>query len=508
MTQLPRKGRQQNFLTASIDTYGVFMKQYKLYLNAIIAAICLTMTISAAEETVEREFSHEIDLEERDFKALHDWILTKIDTSIKDKIQHLKVTGDIHFEWQHENEKVDGIRVRGAGMKKFHDEDLDDHDHNRYVPRVPDRRCLPISRDTFDVEANLYFAYFTRKDPAWAFIHLQFDNSAGIGDHECNCRSQRCLPCQNNVGINGSLCKHGRLHGSGIADALNLKRAYMGYNVYKSEDARFDVEIGRFKMYDIFESEIEFLSRFDGIVFKYEASEDWVDDWYTYLGAFVIDERMNQFGYVGEIGFLGIAGTGFDLQYSLIDWKTVPGRGPDRCGIKPAREFNYLISQIAPAYRIDKKYTCGIPMEVYSAFLINHLGKYARSAPCLDDDGGVCGCDFKSSRHKGSENLGWYIGLTVNEVKKAGDWAIDIQYQWVQRNAIPYDDQSGIGIGNALDGNCCYIPTVGYKGFIIETLYGLTDNLTIDTSFEASTANEPGVHHTYSKFELETVFAF
>lgn len=477
------------------------MKFYKLYLNAIIAAICLTMTISAEDATVDREQSHEIDLEERDFKALHDFILSKLETSIKEKISHLKITGDVHFEWQHENEKVDGIVVRGAGMKH------QDHGFG-YVPVVPDKRCLPISRDTFDVEANLYFAYFTRKDPAWAMIHLQFDNSAGVGDHDCSCNGKKCIGCQNSINITGPICKNNRFHGSGIADAINLKRAYIGYNVWKCDDARFDIEVGRFKMYDIFESEIEFLSRFDGIVLKYEASEDWVDDWYGYFGAFVIDERMNHFGYVTEFGLLGIAGTGFDLQYSIIDWKTLPGRGPDRCGVKPAREFYYLCSQLSPAYRIDKKYSCGIPMEVYSGFLINHMGKYARSAPCLDDDGSDCGCDHKVARHKKSENLAWYLGLTVNEVRKQGDWAIDIQYQWVQRNAIAYDDQSGIGLGNALDGNCCYNPTTGYKGFIIETLYGLTDNLSVDTSYQASRANEPGVHHTYSKFELELVFAF
>jgi hypothetical protein len=63
-------------------------------------------------------------------------------------------------------------------------------------------------------------------------------------------------------------------------------------------------------------------------------------------------------------------------------------------------------------------------------------------------------------------------------------------------------DESVTGIGARGNTN--------YKGWKFEGLYALTDNFTIDSIIEFSKAYKKkiGGSHSYSKFELETIYAF
>ena len=97
-------------------------------------------------------------------------------------------------------------------------------------------------------------------------------------------------------------------------------------------------------------------------------------------------------------------------------------------------------------------------------------------------------------------------------MKKEGDWSVEIQYQYVQAQAIPEGDVSGIGRGNVLDESfttCSRRGEGNYKGWRFESLYAITDNLIIDTIYEFSNAanKQIGGPHEYEKFEVETIYA-
>lgn len=99
------------------------------------------------------------------------------------------------------------------------------------------------------------------------------------------------------------------------------------------------------------------------------------------------------------------------------------------------------------------------------------------------------------------------------KVVKEGDWALEVQYQYVEAQAMPDDDTSGIGRGNVLDESftsCSRRGNTNYKGWRLEGLYALTDNMTLDSIIEWSKAadDKVGGPHTYSKFELEAIYAF
>lgn len=407
---------------------------------------------------------HDEELNERDTDALRQFINVKRIENVEEN-QNLTISGDVRTEWRHMNEKDHGDQLRGSGG-------------------AFDKNCVPISRNDFDIEFNLRFDYVTER--AWAVAHLQFDNTAGIErDVDCVCSEKVCGGrCQSSRGNGVSHCTRHRFLGSGSCDDICLKRAYMGYNIFK-DCGRLDVELGRRTLYDVFESEIQFLSRFDGLLLKYSDSWECVADWYIQAAGFLVDEKTNHFGWVTELGFFNICDSSVDLKYSFIDWEK---RGTDRCFNRNPEQFKYKNSQVTLTYHFNKETFC-VPAEIYGAFLINHAGSQPRV-----------------KRHS-RDNLAWYAGMTVGKVAKEGDWAIDVQYQWVQPNAIAWDDESGIGVGDVLSDVCGEFPISGYRGWRIDFLYALTDDLTIQAILEAARSLQQR-SHSYSKMEVEAVYAF
>ena len=129
--------------------------------------------------------------------------------------------------------------------------------------------------------------------------------------------------------------------------------------------------------------------------------------------------------------------------------------------------------------------------------------------------------------HGRRQNLGWYAGMSIGLVKKAYDWAIDVNYQWAQAQLVPDFDLSGIGRGNtaavgfytnALDGNpdkgattaATAVGTCNYKGFEIEALYAFTDSLTLLQNFKYSNTlnTNIGPNIRYKQYEMEFIYAF
>ena len=54
--------------------------------------------------------------------------------------------------------------------------------------------------------------------------------------------------------------------------SIRACKAYMGYNICASGCTRIDVELGRRPLWTVFDSRIQFGSRFDGLLLRYSTS--------------------------------------------------------------------------------------------------------------------------------------------------------------------------------------------------------------------------------------------
>ena len=476
------------------------MKLYRILLLLLVAASFASTAAYADRGRGRQDGSDfEMELNERDWDALREFLNTKRTIDIKKKADNLSISGDVRTEWRHLMEKENGFILRG-------DDAVD--------PLI----CRPISRNDFDIEVNLRFDYTVER--TWAVIHLQYDNAAGVD-------GQTDTVCE---------CDPYALRGSGSCDSICLKKAYFGYNLCSDCDTRFDIEIGRRgNLYNVFDSKVEFLSRLDGILLHYASSWECVADYYLKFAGFVVDEKVNHFAWATELGFLNIADSGFDLKYSFIDWVK---NGRTRCWPRikcqnkiiravadhaiNRRHFlkkhllhprdvignAFRVSQILLLYNLNPDLLCGYPSRIYAAFLINHDAKPLKAPICgtvKDLESELhhhhhpivlpgCACNpanrivtgFKKYHSK--DQYAWYVGFRVGEVVQEGDWAFDVQYQWVEANSIPDTDVGGIGRGNVLDSSYTEDGrgNTNFKGWRVEGLYAFTDDITIDMIIEAS----------------------
>ncbi len=508
------------------------VKNLKLLL---LIGLGLTTSQAVAQQQNRQETSFDRQLRERDDQPLREFVQSKENIDIKKKANNLEISGDVRFEYTTLREKgiclfrneassspsyPSSSSFSSSSISGEQSDIFEVYRHLRGGNHV-DSRSIPVSTNDFDVEFNFKVKYTFKK--AWCMAHLQFDNPAGIrGNNDCigtfpvfNRNGSRALiPITRNSRAAGK--------GSGDANSISLKRAYIGYNVWADGKHRLDIEVGRRKLDDLFDSEIQFSNRFDGIIFKYASSIDKISDWYCNTGLFVIDERKNHFGWVTEIGLLNVFDSGLDVKYSYIDWTK---RGRNRCFERDPLGNEFQNSQLTLEYNfLPSVYDYSIPVQLYGAVLTNHAAKKNH---------------FTRGKKK---NLGWYAGTYIGAVDEQGDWSIDIEYIYIQAQAVPDFDVGSIGRGNILNENLYdvlneslsslvsdfdsssspsyslsglegYFPSRGnanFKGWRFEFLYALTDNLSIDFMFETSTEEDRriGGPHKYNAFEIETVYAF
>lgn len=412
------------------------------FLNrGLLLFLGLTFTHLAFADTVEAGR----DLEDQDIQALRDWINTKRQVSLKEIGGDLSISGEVRTEFQSNWEYRNGVPQRGPGSETGR------------------------PAQGFDIEVNLMLDYRTER--TWASIKIEFDNDAGI--------------------FNGSL------------DHLALEKAYWGVRLVDNDLWSFDIEAGRRKMSTVFDSKVQFGSFFDGLLFRYDQSIQSIGDVYLHTGAFVINEQRNQFGYIGEVGYLNIFSTGIYAKYSLTDWDTKDYKKKfvnDR--------FEFLVSQLILGYRtrincIDKL------LLVYSAGLYNH----AASQHFVSD-------------HKRA-NWGGYIGISMGQLRKQWDWAFDANYQVIGAQVIPDFDASGIGLGNA-NRSGFYTKTItpiegggpstrhtaggttNYRGFSLTFDLLLTDKLDMQQSYVQSITldHDIGPFRRYKQYEIEFIYTW
>lgn len=477
------------------------------YLLPFVFAISLVSTSSYA---LDGDRLHEEELNERDYDALRQFVNSKRTLDLQEKSCNLTISGDVRTSWRHLTEQCNGLRL--LGNRNFLE---------------PGQDVFPDN--CFGIGFNLRFDYIS--DNAWGVAHIFYGCNPGVDGsrykgfkkekirdyiHKVDCSQPTTAVFAENTELQGSVLSPEKKtssdiygwHGSGDRGNYNFRKAYWGINLYDNCGARFDVEVGRRNLYNVFDSKVQFLSRFDGILFKYRNFYEKMAEFYAYFGAFVVDERVDHFAWITEIGAENICESCFDVKYSFIDWSKfrVNIRGEEK---KKVIGFRFLNSQFTTAYHFNPG-IINVKSKAYGAVVVNHTPAKLTVHEVVDRIGTKP--IFGKTYHFNNERYAWYVGCTFGKVCEQGDWALDMQYQYVQAVAIPDRDVSGIGRGNCLGqsftaegrGN------TNYKGWRAELLYALTDNLTMDVVWEASTAinKRIGGAHDFTKFEIEAIFAF
>jgi hypothetical protein len=412
--------------------------KYKQYLSYLCAASCF-LSSSLFASTIESS----VDIDQKDINAVREWINTKRQVTVRELGGALSLSAEVRTELQSTGETRDGIKQRGSGG------------------------ATGIPTNGFDIEVNIMLDY--RADRSWCAIKLEFDNNAGID--------------------------------SGTFDKLKLEKAYWGARVIRGNTYSFDTELGRRRISTILDSKLEFNSFFDGAFFRYDQGIDAIGDIYAHVGAFIINENKNQFGYLGEIGILNVGGTGFYTKYSFIDWDT-----KDFHNKIQNRRFDFRISQLILGYKF-------LPSRLQKIVQIYLAGLWNSAAHKL-----------KLTNYKRA-NFGGYIGFSIGEIKKKGDWAFDINYQVLAAQCVPDFDVQGIGLGNANDSGFYTVkvkgmggPTnrrtaggnVNYRGFQMTLDYLLLNQLNMQQSWQQSITldNSIGPFRRYKQYEVEFIYGF
>jgi len=454
----------------------VLMKKLSRIISSVL---CMTFPWAASlhAQSADVDFGEKSDPDSKDMDALRRWLRDKRLVTMKEIGGDFSISGEVRTEFQAANEKRDGIQQRG---------------NPNLAPNFPGAKPMYA----WDVEVNLMLDY--RTDRTWAAIKLEFDDDMG----------QR----------------------SGKVNNIRLEKAYLGGRIVPGDTFIVDAELGRRYLFNVFDSKVEFSSIYDGVLFRFNKAFESVGSYYFNGGAFLIDDLTNHYGWVGEMGALGIANTGLNMKYSCIDWYR-PG-GEDEVGntayetALTNQRYRFLVSQLTAYYQFYPQWIGKKLIKIYTAGLMNHLAigsKIVEQHPEGDQAVSTPVQIIPTGGRK--QNLAWYAGVSIGVVKKQGDWAIDANYQWVQAQAIPDFDVLGIGRGNTAKvglytqssdgsggattqqtavGNC------NYYGFEIEGLYAITDKLVVQQNFKYSnTLNKQiGPNETYRQYEMEFIYAF
>lgn len=401
------------------------------------------------------QFDEKKDPDADDMEALRRWIRDKRLVTLKELGGDLSISGEVRTEFQDTSEVKNGVRQRGQGG------------------------AFNKPQYAWDIEFNLMIDY--RTDRTWSAIKLEFDNDMG----------QR----------------------SGTVNRIRLEKAYLGGRIIPGDTFTFDAEIGRRYLFNVFESKMEFATLFDGVLFRFNKAWEAIGDYYLNMGALLVDDTTNHYAYVAEMGGLRIGNVGLNMKYSIIDWYKPAANQANK------HRYQYLVSQLLTSYQFYPEWLGKKMIKFYAAGLCNHI------APRTTKVGDVIIPLPQTNGQK--QNLGWYAGMSIGVVKKQYDWAVDANYQWSQAQVVPEFDSTGIGRGNTagvgfytnnIDGN----PSSGlttketavgggnYKGFEIEALYALTDNLTILQNFKFSNTlyKTIGPNLKYKQYEMEFIYAF
>ena len=444
----------------------------------------------AAQHGFESGFATEKEAEQRDMEALQEYIKTKRAITVQEKGGNMMISGDIRGEWYCMRAKTDHKDQRGwASRNLFPNSSTNEKTHTvshktyqsySFADRLKyregrDKILPPYATNEFDAEANLILDYVAER--GWGTIRLQFSNPAGITTPE---RRPMIFDSRK------------IMYGSGKVNDVALRKCYAGYNVWEEGTSRFDAEVGRRRLYDAFDSRIQFNSYFDGVLLRFTSAFEGIADLAVKAAAFVVDYHVNHYGYVGEVSFLDIGDMGLDLKYSLIDWDTL--HRTNRFGQVHPLGTRFINSQVLAIYNLSPDMV-KIKTSVYAAYLVNTAAKATNWT------------------HHLKANDAYYIGARMGEALRRGDYSLELLYQWVKAQAIPEKDVSlssrdnprGISFLNRRCGGWA-----NFRGWRLEGFYAVTNNWTFNAHFDRIREMDRriGGSHKSWEFYLGAIFAF
>lgn len=423
-------------------------------------------------------------LEEREMQQVLDHIEAKRNLSIKEKGGQLRIGGEVRVEYNHVHYRENGAKTRETAAATVSSVAVG----TQVIP-------VFIPYNTIDMEARLSFDY--SNENSYAGLLFQFDNNAGI--------DTEAYP--STAGSTSDYIPSYDSRYKPTTNSIKLARSYIGYKFIDEGANQLSVEVGRQRMYDLFTSRVMFASLFDGAVVKYQNIVP-VGVFGFSGGSFLIDDRVNQYGVVAEFTLGRFLGTGAYAKYDIINWHKDQTLGNQTIGLDGTRasfKYRYLISQFMLGYRAEPaSWNFSQPTNFYSGFLCNHKA-IARSL---------------TSNMK--DNLGAFVGVKMGKIDKKGDWAMDLNYQYVESQAVP-DNDSFVGVtrGNlknqVLWSNSSGLQGVGfgnYRALQCELSYSLTDDMLLGLELTRSAQAHRNIGptgrsmHQYNRAELELTYIF
>lgn len=466
------------------------------------------IALVAAASTVSADFL----VTDQDYTALRQFVDSKKGVDMAAKSGDLHLYGDVRVLYSRRSQKQENTNVSynpdvTPGEQPFNEMTgfkntanlLKNGGGGTDVLWTTQTFPLPYGSSYFQVMFNLGLKY--QSDASYACGELRFKNRMGLDADE-----------------------HAR--GNGQADQIELRRAYLGYNFLDNGMFKIAAQAGRNKLYDFYTSKIQFNSRADGASFLFNSSFENVFDLVANTGTYVINNMSNFYSYVAEIGFHDIASSGVYVGVNFVNWKQR----------KPTFWVNQRYGGAAVTISQDRRYAFrnveffagwvvppemfNFPIEFYAGYLTNVAAKRHPSTNNL------------------KQNRAYYIGAMFGKVEKANDWSLEVRFEHVEAQSIPHWDFAGITQGNLNDSDFYYqrgintsgggYPSLGYyaypvidnplaahgngnyKGWAVEGMYAITDNLSLGLSFEYSNAATAriGGKNKWRNFEAEFIYAF
>lgn len=301
------------------------------------------------------------------------------------------------------------------------------------------------------------------------------------------------LKFENNVGVI-----------TGTTDCLTLEQAYMRQRILEDGRSTFDISVGRNKLYNIFDSKLQFNALLDGVSISYKNGYPKVFNLQMTAAGGVISEQYNQYGWVGEIGLSQVLGTGLFMRYSFTDWlkkgfSPISYGNGSPTGLSTANnpQFAFQISQFTSGWDIEQ-----IKLRVYWSALYNNA---AKAHPSLG--------------MRKLDRTGWYVGFQLGRIEKKGDMALEANYQWVGAQAVPGWDMAGIGNGNpnasaiyypGLSGDPAPFGNTNYRGVAVNYMNVLDTNLSLVARFmfSRSLRNLQNWKSRFTQVQMALVYTF
>lgn len=454
------------------------MVSQKVAFGLCVLACTPLVDVSALSD---QKTSAQLDIDDGE-NALRNFINSKRKIPLKAKSNNLKISADLHVEWGYQTE-----RLNGEILETFTYQQAQADIGGGGVVEVPGQQEL-IGRHYPRLKFDLFVDWDYKN--MWVRTDIRFDNGMGVDDNDWN----------QDIDAGG-------YHGSGRKNGLNLKQAYVGYELFQSGGDRLIIELGRRgNLNKVFESELAFDSRFDGIFLEYSSNRGNIGQWYGQLAGFVVDSIANQFAWATEVGIDGIMGSGFDFAYTFVDWHK---KGKNRYFIRNPQGFRFKVSQWRMKWYSEDFLCQGIPLEVFGAFLMNHIPSKVTNV----DRFAFNAKQYEAVKKRiGRQNTGAYAGLQYGYIMHEGSWYVRGVAAYLEAQCIPDDDVKMIGTGNALGESFTAFGrgNTNWKGYTFKAGYALTENFVLETEYDHSWAIDAGIagSRSYTRWLVETTYSF